>query len=447
LPGAPSVGSAGARADEAAGVPSGGSTGAPSGGSTGALPGAASGPTSAAFDPASRPPSLQRAGLQARIAIIGLAILAVAAFYGWFDLSRELRALRGEVAQRLGAADTGLVEARARESDLGNALRDAQAKLTLLEARLAESQSQQAALEALYRELAPSREALALTEVEQVLSLASQQLTLAGNVQAALAALQLADSKLASVDRPQFTPLRRALARDMDRLKAVPYVDVAGISLKLDQALAEIDDLPLARDERLPTPPRANAPAEEARWMRLLRDAWGELRALVRIEVSDRPAAPLLTPQENYFLRENLRLRLLAARLALLSRDERAFKTDIGAARDWLARFFDTRSRPVQGVGATLSQLAATPMASEVPDLARSLDAVRTLRAAADRGDLSVPGAPARSGPMPPGARRAPDAGPNGTAGASRPPGAPVVKVPAQPANNAAAPPAPASRP
>src|SRR5207302_1575701 len=85
----------------------------------------------------------------------------------------------------------------------GRSFRDAQAKIALLENRLAESQTQQAALDALYRELAPSRDEWALTEVEQVLLLASQQLQLAGNVSAALAALQLADAKLQRLNRPQ----------------------------------------------------------------------------------------------------------------------------------------------------------------------------------------------------------------------------------------------------
>src|SRR5438132_9392201 len=133
-----------------------------------------------------------------------------------------------------------------------DSLLDAQAKITLFENRLAESQTQQAALEALYRELAPSRDEWALTEIEQVLLLASQQLQLAGNVSSALAALQLADSKLQRLDRPQFVPLRRALARDMDRLKAVPFVDVSGLAVRLDQAIAGIDALPLALEERPP---------------------------------------------------------------------------------------------------------------------------------------------------------------------------------------------------
>jgi len=330
-------------------------------------------------------PAARSSRALARLALLAILVVAAAGFYAWFDMRRDVTALREDVAQRLAEADAADAQSRVRESDLGNVLREVQAKLALLEARLAESQSQQAALDTLYRELAPSREALALTEVEQVLSLASQQLTLAGNVQAALAALQLADVKLARLDRPQFIPLRRAVARDMDRLKAVPYVDVAGLSVKLDQALAAIDDLPLARDERLPPPPRPAAKADDPRWVTFLRDAWSDLRGVVRIEVSDRPAAPLLAPQQTYFLRENLRLRLLAARLALLSRDERGFRTDVNAARAWLEHYFDTRERAVQSIAASLGQVATVPMAADIPDLAVSLEAVRTLRAASER--------------------------------------------------------------
>jgi uroporphyrin-3 C-methyltransferase len=273
-------------------------------------------------------------------------------------------------------------------------LRDAQAKLALLDARVSEFQSQQASLEALYRDLAPSRDELALSEVEQILVLASQQLTLAGNVQAALAALQVADGKLARLDRPQLGPLRRALARDMDRLKAVPYVDVAGISIKLDQMIDSIDTLPLAKDERVAPPASAAPAADESAWLRFLHGAWNDLRSVIRIEVSDRPAAPLITPEQSFFLRENLRLRLLSARLALLSHDPRSFKADLQAASGWIRQYFDRQNRPVQSTLATLAQLSAIAMPGEIPDLTASLEAVRTLKDAADR----VPErAPARS--------------------------------------------------
>ena len=317
------------------------------------------------------------------MAVVVLALLAGG--YAWYEQRRVTQSLRSDVAQRLTAADAAAAQARARESDLGNEMRDAQAKLALLEARVAEFQSQQASLEALYRELAPSRDELALAEVEQILVLASQQLSLGGNVQAALAGLQVADGKLARLDRPQLAPLRRALAHDMDRLKAVPYVDVAGISIKLDQLIGGIDALPLAKDERLP-PPRTAASVRRRSPMAAFparpveRLAQRDPRRGVR---SSRSAA--VTPQQSFFLRENLRLRLLSARLALLSRDERAFRADLQAASGWLKQYFDLQSKPVQAALATLAQQSAVPMPGEMPDLAGSLDAVRTLKAVAER--------------------------------------------------------------
>jgi len=337
-------------------------------------------PQSSFAQPASR-------GLVGALAV-GLALVVGAA---WFEGREAQRALRTEVAKRLTDADAAVAQAKARESDLANELREAQAKLALLEARLAESQSQQASLEALYRELAPSRDELALSEVEQILMLASQQLSLAGNVQAALAGLQVADAKLARLDRPQLAPIRRVLARDMDRLKAVPYVDVAGISIKLDQLSSIIDSLPLAKDERLPVPKAVEPARDEPAWVRLLRDVWNDLRNVIRVEVSDRPPPPLVTPQQSFFLRENLRLRLLSARLALLSRDERAFRADIQAATAWLKQYFDVQSKPVQVALATLAQHATIAMPGEMPDLAASVDAVRAVKAAGERAPERAP--------------------------------------------------------
>jgi uroporphyrin-3 C-methyltransferase len=339
-----------------------------------------------------------RRGPVSRAMLAGIAALAVVATLAvWLDGRRAQQALRTEVAQRLAGVEGSTQAAGKAQTQLATELRDAQAKITLLEARLAESQAEQAALEALYRDLAPSRDEIALSEIEQVLVVASQQLQLAGNVPSALTALQLADAKLQRLERPQFLPLRRALSRDMDRLKAVPVVDVAGMSLKLDQALAAVDALPLAMDERLPpaVPDKAGPPAEDPAWLRFLRDVWRDARQLVRIEVSDRPAAPLVPMAQQYFLRENLKLRLLTARIALLAHDDASFQADVAAADAWVKRYFDTRAKPVQTLQAMLKQLAAAPMPGEMPDLTRSLEAVRALRLAQDRapGRGSAPAA------------------------------------------------------
>jgi uroporphyrin-3 C-methyltransferase len=317
------------------------------------------------------------------IALVVAVAVAIAA--AWIDARNRERELRAEVAQRLADLDAGDKALRATVQSAQDSLRDAQAKIALLENRLAESQSQQAALEALYRELAPSRDEWALTEIEQVLLLASQQLQIAHNVSGALAALQLADTKLQRLDRPQFVPLRRALARDMDRLKAVPYVDVPGLSLRLDQAIVAVDTLPLALEERLPPPAQAAPAKDEPAWRRFMRELGDELRSLVRIENLDRPEAPLLTPPQQFFLRENLKLRLLSARFNLLFRDQANFRADLAAADAWLNRYYDTRARPVQSLQTLLKELRKTDMSTELPGLAGSLDAVRVLQLAREK--------------------------------------------------------------
>lgn len=317
-----------------------------------------------------------------RIGVAAVAIAVVAGVVAWIDAKRELASLRTEVAARLTAADGAEAQAKSREAALAGELREAQAKLALLETRLAESQSQQAALETLYHDLAPSRDDLAVVEVEQILSLASQQLAIAGNVPAAVAALQLADGKLARLDRPKFVPLRRAIAADLEKLKAVPYVDTAGLAGRLDAAIASIDSMPLAREERLPAPVAAPPLAAPPAWSRFASELWADLKSLVRIEVSGRPAAPLVSPTQQYYLKENLRLRLLSARFSLIARNEGAFRADVKAADAWIRQYFDVRARPVATTLGSLALMTSVSMSSELPELSRSLDAARALRVA-----------------------------------------------------------------
>ena len=171
----------------------------------------------------------------------------------------------------------------------------------------------------------------------------------------------------------------------MDRLKAVPFVDVAGISLRLDQAIGSVDALPLALEERLPQTEPEAPPKDEPGWRRFLREIWQDVRQLVRIENLDRPEAPLLGPQEQFFLRENLKLRLLSARFNLLFRDQANFRADLSAADRWLKKYFDTRAKPVQSLLTLLTELRKTEMGAELPGIAGSMDAVRVLQLAREK--------------------------------------------------------------
>jgi uroporphyrin-3 C-methyltransferase len=329
----------------------------------------------AAPAPAAAPRS--RAPLLLAIAI-ALAVGVATLF--WLDARNRIGATQEELARRLRDIEHDAREARSIARQSQEAAREAQVKAAQLEARLAEFQSQQLALEALYQELSRNRDEWQLAEIEQVLAIASQQLQLAGNVRAALLALQLAEARLARADRPQFAPVRRALARDIERLKALPVLDIAAMSARIDSLVAGVDELPLAFDERS-TPPRDGkaqpAAAERSFWSRLGSEVWGEVKQLVVVRRVGTSEPPLVPPPQAYFLRENLRLRLLNARLSLLVRDEAGYREDLRASDAWMRRYFDVRSKPGADAVAQLKQLSAVSISFEMPTISESLDAVR----------------------------------------------------------------------
>jgi uroporphyrin-III C-methyltransferase len=331
--------------------------------------------SSAARDPGAR-----------AIAIVALVAVIAAGWLAWDarEAVSSMQATAGERLAELGAAST---QARASLVQSQAALKDAQSRIAELEARVADTQEQRVALEEMYRELSRSADDRVLSEVEQMLVLASQQLQLAGNVRGALAALQAADLRLARADKLAATPLRRAITQDMERLKAVPQVDTVGIAVKLDGLIAQSEALPLLVAESPPVrvASRARYADEQGAIARAARDFWEEMKGLVRIRDLESNDAPLLTPAQTYFLRENLKLRLLSARVALLARDEASFREDLKATQGWIAKFFDSRAKPTAAALATLKQISESPVAITVPDINASLAAVRTARAAREK--------------------------------------------------------------
>jgi uroporphyrin-III C-methyltransferase len=347
-------------------------------------------------------PKISRAA--SRTTAIALVLLAVIVAALWLDTRGRIGATQEELARRLRDIETESRDARAAARQAQEGWREAQAKIGALEAKLAESQNQQLALEALYQELARNRDEWQLAEIEQVLAIAQQQLQLSGNVRAALLALQLAEGRLSRADRPQFLPVRRALARDIERLKSLPLLDVPGLSLALDRLVAQVDALPLAYEERIERTERteraerhapakgaaagtapAATPSEAGYLERLGGEVWRELRQLVVVRRIDAPEAPLLLPPQAYFLRENLKLRLLNARLALLTRDEAGYREDLRTAQSWIQRYFDARSKGAQSALAQLRQLSAASVSFEPPSIADSLEAVRGFKARGER--------------------------------------------------------------
>lgn len=333
---------------------------------------------------------LKRGRHRLRLFALALVVLAAVVTALWLDTRSRIGATQEELARRLRDIESEGREARTAARQAQEGLREAQARVGALEARLTESQAQQSALEALYQELARNRDEWQLAEIEQVLAIAQQQLQLSGNVRAALLALQLAESRLSRSDRPQFLALRRALTRDIDRLKSLPVLDLPGMSLRLDGLVAAVDGLPLAYEERAGresgAATKAVKPAPAAGAVeRLGSELWRELRQLVVVRKIEGQEPPLVPPAQAYFLRENLKLRLLNARLSLLTRNEAGYREDLRTAQGWIQRYFDARSKPAQAALAQLKQLSAATLSFEAPSISESLDAVRGFKARRER--------------------------------------------------------------
>jgi uroporphyrin-3 C-methyltransferase len=304
----------------------------------------------------------------------------------WYDTRNQVAALEQELALRLTEGDTRNKLALETVQELRARVRELEGQVSTVESGLAESQSQQVALEALYQQLSRGSDEWALAEIEQTLNIAAQQLQLAGNVKAALLALQTADARLQRVDRPQLAPLRKVIERDIDRLQRSPFVDVVGITVKIDNLMDAVDTLPLAMQQRPPPEPLPQAVEDTNPFRRLAREMWQDLRSLVRIQTLERPEVPLIDPGQEFFLRENLKLRLLSARIALLQRDGKTYRNDIAEALQWVQRFYDTRNPGLAGAMATLKQLAQVDVAIDVPDIDASLNAVRDYKLTRDKG-------------------------------------------------------------
>lgn len=310
------------------------------------------------------------------IATIALVLLG----WQWLETRSRLSDVQEELAKRLAAGDAMGQESRTLVRQQQETLAALQGKVGALESQLAQSQSQQLALESLYQELSRGRDERLIAEIEQSLAIAAQQLQLAGNVEAALIALQSADNRLARNPQPQLLPLRKLIIRDMDKLKALPNADVSGIAFKLEELVASVDALPLAFEQRPPGAKAAAQKNDQSWWGSLGADLWSEVRQLIRVERVDHSDPALLSPNQAFFLRENLKLRLINARLSLLSRDGRSFRDDLRQAGAWLDRYFDGRARGVQSAQATVKALVAVDIARDLPSLDETLDAVRSFK-------------------------------------------------------------------
>lgn len=270
----------------------------------------------------------------------------------------------------------------ARQDDGLNSL---QTRLNALEQKLNNNLLETSGLQAAYRDISNNRDAVLLAEVDHALVLANHQLQLNGNIPTAIAALQLSEQRLNRDNRPDLAPVHRAIKQDLDRLRALPNTDLPALAQQIDQLILPIDTLPMALDARPKEPAEPPNSTASISFDRLWQSLWRDLRGLVRIERMDTVSPLYLPPEAQFFVRENIKLRLLTARLALLARQQNRFKHELNTVQSLLTQHFDVSDPEVQKITASLAQLASSQIHLAIPSLQDSLQAVRYAQQHADK--------------------------------------------------------------
>ena len=318
-------------------------------------------------------------GLLAFITVLSLVLVVV--------LWQRVNGMREQLARQGADAIAQSAEARTLAREANDTVRDTAARLALNETRVAEVALQRSQLEELMQSLSRSRDENLVVDIDSAVRLALQQAQVAGNSEPLLAALKAAEQRVARAAQPRLAPLSRAIARDTDRIRASASGDSNEALQRLDELIRLIDDLPAlnavaGRSGGMIGMPMNDAlPADAPWWQRVLWQVRLEARSLVRVGRIDQPEAVLMAPEQVFFLRENLKLKLLHTRLALLSRQVDTARAELVGVTASLNRYFDPASRRTQAAATVLQQLQGHVKTVETPRIDDTLAALATAAA------------------------------------------------------------------
>ena len=327
-------------------------------------------------------------------ALLGTALVVAALVLAW-NTQQRVKSLEAELVKRQQDSSGQATEARMLAKQAEGASRETAAKLALLEARVAESTVQRSQLEDLIQSLARSRDENVLADLDAAIRVALQQSAITGSAEPLVLTLKQAEERLARYNQPRLERVRRAVAKDLERTRNAGVTDITVLTIRLDEVIRQVDDLPLlSAPERRATPRAANVAANGSpngvansvangagsaasasgwtallgeRWSALAGTVWQEVKGLVRVTRIDQPEAMLVAPEQAFFLRENLKLRLLNARLALLSRQFDTAQSDLRDALVTLERYFDRSARRVVVANELVRTVAAQSRLVNVP--------------------------------------------------------------------------------
>ena len=350
--------------------------------------------------------------------IVFLVVALVVGGGAWFSQKR-FDSVGREVASQVQSMTAQLIDTK-REAKQALALVDAQAKLIVdLQQSVAESKEQFEVLEQAWASFNKGMEdSMLANDIERLVTLASQQLRLASNVNNAVMALETALSTLVRADRPRFAAVQRAISADLDRLRSVPVVDVSALSVRLEALTTLIGRAPLLVPDLAvpnvvaitPVEPKSNAPVatavstasgdtssnepsglDQPWWTIALNKTvlWSkavavfmakELASVVSIQRVNDAQALLMSPEQGSQLRANLRTRVLTAQMALLMHQPSVWRAEIANIEASLVARYDPKAVDTVAALRLARELAAVPILAALPDMTESIAALEAVR-------------------------------------------------------------------
>ena len=318
-----------------------------------------------------------------------VALIALLSLAGNFLLWNKLARIQNNLATASAQAQILAQEAKLLATTSAERSDSAQAKLALVDAKLDAFNAQNTQVEALLQNAARTQSDYLLADIDSSLRLAQQQAQFTGNALTLIDALQQAQHRLGlSGEGGVFLqPVLAAIKRDLERLQTTGYPDIPAAVEKLDQLAGSIDSLPMLAQQPSKTSDINIAVAApnampQAKWQQWLMPAWVQIRSLLQISRVDMADAALIGPSELYFVRENLKLQLLSARTALLSRRLLAAQSAMAQVQKQLKTYGDMNTPAYKKAQELLTQAQSLSGSSGQDSVPAANDSARAIAAA-----------------------------------------------------------------
>lgn len=209
-----------------------------------------------------------------------------------------------------------------------------------------------------------------LAEADYLVKLAGRKLFLEHDIVSATKLMESADQRIAELNDPSLVPLRKAMARDITQLKIIPSIDREGLVLRLTTLQQQVDTLPLA-NAMLPETQQQSAPQVSENindWQNNLVSSLKDFSEnFITFRTRDGNAIPLLSPEQHFYLKENLKAKLETAIKAVYAEQQEIYTTALSTADKWSASFFNSDDQSVQQFNHALLQLSKQNIQVQYP--------------------------------------------------------------------------------